>query len=149
MTYQIRTPSHVVEWRDYYQLRWQMLREPHGLPLGSEQDDLESSAWHIAIFEQSNPVAIGRLHCVQTAIGQIRYMAVAPSHQRQGLGSQILAHLETLALQQGIDTIVLNARESAVPFYLQADYQVQGEGPLMFGHIIHKVMQKQLTGVNG
>lgn len=147
MSYQIRAPQNINEWRDYYALRWQILRAPHDQPPGSEQDELENGASHLAAFDEANSiVAVGRLHqTTQPGVGQIRYMAVTTDHQRQGIGMQLLQQLEQIALRHQMTTIILNARESVVPFYQRADYLIQGEGPLMFGQIRHRVMQKQLS----
>lgn len=91
------------------------------------------------------PRAVGRLHFPSPDIGQVRYMAVAPEWQRQGLGRQVLDELERLAKEAGAKKIRLNARENAVAFYQAQGYGVVGEGELLFGAVKHQVMQKSLA----
>ncbi|PTQ88251.1 GNAT family N-acetyltransferase [Agitococcus lubricus] len=140
----IRCPYTPAEWQQYYYLRWLILRAPLGQSLGTEQDELEDSAWHLAAFYGEEVIAIGRLQANSEAIGQIRYMAVKEKYQRQGIGHRLLTALEQIARQQGMSQMVLNARETAVPFYVTANYSLLGEGPLLFGQIKHTIMSKLL-----
>ncbi len=144
----IRSPLSAKEWQAYYKLRWQVLRAPHGQLLGSEQDELEAQAFHGSVFtEQQDIVGVGRLHRLTEQTGQIRYMAVAEAYQRQGIGIQLLNYLESIAINENMRTIKLNARENALPFYLSSGYQIIGEGPLLYGVITHKWMIKELNDV--
>jgi GNAT superfamily N-acetyltransferase len=146
MPYQIRPPANIGEWRDYYLLRWRILRAPERQPQGSEQDELENVAWHLAGFDGGRLIATGRLHrSVQPQTGQIRYMAVAADYQCRGVGTLLLQGLEDIARGQDMALLILNAREQAAPFYQRAGYYIQGEGPLLFGHIRHWLMQKQVN----
>jgi hypothetical protein len=44
--------------------------------------------------------------------------------------------------ERGAKVVVLNARESAIPFYQKHGYQIIGDAPTMFGSIKHSKMQK-------
>ena len=68
--------------------------------------------------------------------------------QRKGYGSLLLAALEQAAGELKLDTIRLQARENAVPFYLRHGYQLQEKTFLLFGEIQHYLMNKQLDGVS-
>jgi predicted GNAT family N-acyltransferase len=142
---QVRAPQTDDEFARYYDLRWQILRAPWGQPRGSERDALEPTADHAAIFDERGAVlAVGRLHLNSPAEAQIRYMAVANAARGQGLGRQIVEHLEAAARQRGASVIVLNAREAVAAFYQRLGYEVIGPGPTMFGAIAHVRMQKRL-----
>lgn len=148
-SWQIRSPASDQEWADYYQLRWEILREPWQQPWGSERDEFDASAVHrCAVDENSQILAIGRLHFIDDMTGQIRYMAVTDSHQRCGLGTRILKSLEEAAHQQPCSTLQLNARENAVPFYEQNGYRIIKQSHLLYNRIQHYLMQKHLDTGN-
>lgn len=138
-----RPPQSAEEFAAYYELRWRVLRAPWSLPRGSERDELESSAHHLGIFSKEGPIAVGRLHRLDSRKGQIRCMAVDQAHQRCGLGSQILRSLEDEARLQDFDQMHLNGREDAVLFYEKHGYEVVSNGPKFWG-IRHFGMLKQL-----
>lgn len=147
MRYTYRSPSSDQEWHDYFQLRWQILRAPWQQAPGSERDEFENTAFHIAAMdEQLGIVGVGRIHRLTDAQAQIRYMAVHPAHQGQGIGGKILDHLEQQAQIWSCNEILLNARAEFLKFYLNHDYQIIGEAPTLFGSIEHKRMLKQLMG---
>jgi N-acetylglutamate synthase-like GNAT family acetyltransferase len=141
----LRPPESEQEWEAYFKLRWQILRAPWNQPPGSEKDELETSAWHFAAFIDNHKlIATGRLHKTNKTDGQIRYMAVSETYQSQGIGCQILKALESQARQEGLNKILLNARESAVGFYQKQGYQVAGREHTLFGSIHHFRMEKSL-----
>ena len=57
----------------------------------------------------------------------------------------MLDELEHLAWQLGMTTVFLDARESAVGFYLRNGYAIVGDGHTLFGEVHHSKMRKQLT----
>ncbi len=142
---QLCTPTSRNDFARYYQLRWELLRAPWQQPKGSEQDEFESSAFHImAINENDHVIGVGRLHSPGHRLGQIRYMAVCPEEQSQGIGSRLLRALEEAALQKQYRRLILNARDSAVAFYLQHGYRQRGKGPTLYGQITHTELYKEL-----
>ncbi len=140
-----RSPKTTEEFEQYYQLRWQVLRQPWGQTLGSERDSLEQQSFHRMIIDENNKViAVGRLEKNSQFSGQIRFMAVCQSAQGQGLGRQIIEALEQQAQKLGIIDLSLNARESALAFYQKLGYVSQGFSHLLFDEIKHFTMSKQL-----
>jgi len=141
-----KAPQSFEEYEAYYQFRWEMLRKSLGQPLGSEQDGLEEQSFHRMILDNNNQIlAIGRLHQVNQYQAQIRYMAVAPNSQGQGLGRQIITAIEGLAKQLGVKEILLNARATAIGFYQKCAYENQGFSHLLFDEIKHFTLLKKLT----
>jgi len=139
------TPQSTIEFEKYYRLRWQVLRQPWHQVFGSEQDELEQQSYHRMIVDKNQQVlAVGRLEKVSQHLGKIRYMAVSPKAQGQGLGQKIICTLELLAQQLGITEIELNAREIALGFYQKLAYQQQGFSHLLFDDIKHFSMRKKL-----
>ena len=64
----------------------------------------------------------------------------------RGLGQAVLDEIERLAKQQGMRTIVLDAREEVAGFYLRNGYVATGDGHTLFGEVRHTKMEKSLTG---
>lgn len=142
----IVVPRSQTDWKKYYDLRWRVLRAPWNQPRGSEKDDREAESHHLMILgPTAEPVAAGRLHFNSPAEAQVRYMAVAPEAQGRGLGSAILRELERRARAAGAQSIVLNARENAQPFYARHGYKVVGSAPTLYDAIKHVRMRKDLN----
>ncbi len=128
-----------------FDLRWRVLRAPWNQPRGSEQDSLENTSRHIvAVTLEGDFWGVGRVHWNSPEEAQIRYMAVEPLHGGKGIGSRILQALETFARESGALRIVLNARETAVPFYCKWAYNDIAEAATLFGCLAHRRMEKPL-----
>lgn len=142
--WQLRSPATAQEWQDYYQLRWQILREPWQQPIGSERDELEDLAYHLILVDEVGGIAAaGRLHKIDESRAQVRYMAVSTQHQGKGAGSRILSGLEAQAAAWGCSQVQLNARDTAQAFYQRAGYAVIADAAEQFG-IRHYVMRKTI-----
>ncbi len=144
---EIRSPETDTEFEAYYDLRWRVLRQPWGQSPGSERDELDDDATHVAGYDEvKGLVCVGRLHAVETGVGQVRYMAVEEPLRGRGLGQAVLNELERLAKRQGMSVIVLDAREAAVGFYRRNGYEAVDEGHVLFGEVRHSKMRKRLDG---
>ncbi len=76
MEIEIRAPKTKKEQEEYYNLRWEILRKPWNQPKGSEKDEYENDAIHIAAFVNGKIIGVGRIHFNSKEEAQIRYMAV-------------------------------------------------------------------------
>lgn len=145
---EVTTPRTAQEMERYFDLRWQVLREPFNQPRGSERDELDlpgSGTEHAVIFSETGAaVAAGRIQLNTPDEAQVRYMAVAESSRGQGLGRLIVRRLEEIARARGATYAVLNARDEAVGFYRSLGYEVVGVGPTIFGSVTHSRMMKSL-----
>jgi len=141
----MRSPASDLDWERYYDLRWRVLREPWQQPRGSERDDRESDAFHLALWDRGGtPVAVGRVQMNSPKQAQVRCRAVDPAWARQGLGGRILIALAADAAELGAAEVVLNARVEAQPFYLHNGYSRTGPAGTLFGSIPHDAMMKTL-----
>jgi predicted GNAT family N-acyltransferase len=141
---EVITPHTAEQLANYFELRWQVLREPLGQPRGSERDELDEVADHaLLVSDEGEPLAAGRLHLNSPKEAQIRYMAVAAAARGNGLGSQIVEYLERIARERGASRVILNSRDTAAGFYKSLGYNVVGEGPIFAG-ISHLRMEKRL-----
>lgn len=144
MTIELREPQNDKELELYYDLRWRILRERWTQVRESGRDEHEHDAYHLTAWNGTKIVGTGRLHFNSAEEAQVRYMAVEESYARQGIGSMILIQLEEEARRRGAKRIVLNARESALPFYSKHKYQLVDQSGTLFESIVHWRMQKDL-----
>lgn len=140
---EIREPRTKEELDRYYDLRWRVLRQPLGMPRGSEKDELESVSTHMVAVDKGRVVGVGRVHFNSRREAQVRYMAVDDSWKGKGVGKGILDALERVAAKGGAEKIVLNSRGSATVFYRKCGYHTVGEMFVYLG-IEHQKMLKTL-----
>ena len=144
MNITVKQPETADEYRQYYNLRWRILRKPWGQPEGSEKDALEDSCIHMIALNTNTVVGIGRLQFNSDSEAQIRYMAVEPDYESQGIGRRIVEALEQQTKSHNRKKIMLDAREPAVGFYEKLGYRVTEKSYLLFGSIQHFLMRKTL-----
>ncbi|MDW2133271.1 GNAT family N-acetyltransferase, partial [Vibrio sp. 2129(2023)] len=143
--FKLITPTTENQLNKYYQFRWQMLREPWRMPVGSERDEYDVVSHHRMIVDsRGRPMAIGRLYITPDNDGQIRYMAVKGNRRSKGMGSLVLVALESLARQEGAKRLVCNAREDAIAFYEKNGFERRGELTDERGPVRHQQMVKPL-----
>ncbi len=107
----LQEPQTEVEFESYYDLRWRILREPLGLPRGSEKDHLEDQSFHLsAQTEEGKIVGVAKFKPSTPKIVQISHIAVEDSMQGKGVGKMLIAALEKEARQRGCTETFLTAR---------------------------------------
>lgn len=140
----IKEPETKVEFEQYYDLRWRILRKPWNQPRGSEKDEKEEESIHIMVLHNDHVIGCGRGHFNSPTEAQIRYMAVEEGVQGKGIGTQILEALERRLTEKGAKTFILNARENVVTFYQKHNYKIIGKGHILFDVIEHFKMGKEI-----
>ena len=73
----------------------------------------------------------------------MRQVAVSDDFQRRGVGKLMVEFCEKIAVENGMNSIELHARENAVPFYLSLQYTIMGNQFLEV-NIPHYKMTKEL-----
>ncbi len=144
MSFIIKQPETLNEFKQYYDLRYRILRAPWGEPRGSEVDEIENQCFHILATSNEKTIGVGRLQINSAAEAQIRYMAVEKSYEGNGIGRMIANALEQEARNKNIDTIMLDAREPAVGFYQKLGYKIEKKSYVLFNEIQHFRMVKRL-----
>ena len=143
--YSIKSPENEEEWDSYLLFRWEILRKPLGMSKDSLADSIEDESFHLmGIDEEKNVIASGRVHFNSENEAQIRYMAVDENFKRKGVGTKIVKELEKYSLSKGKVSMILNARENAISFYLSLGYEEVGPYQSDTG-IPHKTMKKRLV----
>ncbi len=128
-----------------YPIRHTILRS--GKPISScifLGDDLHTTI-HIGGFYNNNLIAIVSLFKVKNLeisnkhSYQLRGMAILNEYQGKGYGKKIIIYAETILRKKGISIIWMNARESAIPFYITCGYSKNGrifDIPNVGSHIV-------------
>lgn len=118
--------------KEYFQtlgLRYEVLRRPLSIHFNTNDLKNEGSDIHIAAFV--NHRIIGCLILTEIAdkpfVYKMRQVAVDAACQQKGIGKKMVHFCETFATSRNFKKIELNARKSAVPFYLSLDYQIVGD----------------------
>jgi len=142
---EIRPPQTPDELARYYTLRWRILREPWGRPIGSEKDLHEERSVHLVALQGDGVIGVGRSHFSAPGEGMIRYMAVEEACRGKGVGGALLCELERRLRSQNARRVILNARETAVDFYEAYGYEIVAKAHTLYGCIEHFRMSKQLT----
>ncbi len=115
-----------------YPVRQPVLRA--GKPIESchfEGDELQSTH-HLGYFINNQLIGVVSLFEVQHSLFgaqksiQIRGMAVLDSHQKTGIGNQLIQEAENYCRKQNAMLIWFNARTSAVGFYEKLGYKIEG-----------------------
>lgn len=123
----IRSPLSDLEWENYDNFRWEVLRKPLELSHIPLKDNLEAVSFHfMGVGIEDIIVSCGRVHLNNSSEAQIRYMGVDSKFRRMRLGSAMINKLEAEALLLGAKKVTLNAREEAIKFYESLGYVVTG-----------------------
>jgi predicted GNAT family N-acyltransferase len=125
-------------------LRSRVLRQPLGLYPGPEERPAEAKLRHLGAFDGQRLVACLMLEDKGEGRVKMRQVAVDFEHQRRGVGSQLVAFSERVAREAGFREMVLNARETAVPFYERHGYEKHG-APFVEVTVPHFAMSKTLA----
>ncbi len=123
-------------------LRRRVLRHPLGLDFTDEELAAEVTDFHLVAVLDSEVVGC----LVLTPKGEsvkMRQVAVSETLQRSGVGRRMVTLSEELGRREGFAEMVLNARATAVPFYLSLGYELVGDEFVEVG-IPHRKMRKPL-----
>lgn len=125
------------------QLRNKILRQPLGLELSdNDLKDDDQSQFCVAIVN-NQVIGCNMLTSVGENMVQLKQMAIDNNFQGKGIGNDLMIFTENIARNCGYTTIVLNARETAINFYKNLNYQTTGN-PFMSVGILHVKMIKHL-----
>ena len=71
-------------------------------------------------------------------------MGVSSAALGKGYGAKIIHYIEQVGSKQGMNKIILHARENAVEFYKRCGYTVVEKSYLMWDEIQHYLMEKAI-----
>jgi len=149
------SPTREPLWSAYLDCRYRNLYEPFGLGREVNTSALDSppdraDVLHRAALSTTGTIAaVGRLDLQRNSDrgprAQLRYFAVDHASRGSGAGQALMRRLEEECIERSIPVLWMEARLAAASFYARLGYQDRGEGPLKFGLIPHRVMEKRLV----
>lgn len=109
-------------------LRYDILREPLGLDFNAKDIVEEHRQIHLGGYDaEMKLVACLVLNPIEAENAtKMRQVAVMENLQRKGLGSLLVEESEKLAKEKGFSKMIMNARETAIPFYQRLGYEKFG-----------------------
>jgi N-acetylglutamate synthase-like GNAT family acetyltransferase len=133
----IKTPHTKQEFKEYYALRYHVLREPLGLPKGTEKDDYEVISEHfMAVDDQTNEiVGVVKLYEDEPGLARFSHLAVRENQQGKGIGQLLVDTVEKRARERGFKRMGTLTRTSAVDVYEKYGYERAGMGKKLFGKL--------------
>lgn len=115
--------------KDYYQalaVRDKILRQPFNLQFDTAQLAAENLDIHI-IAKVGSKVVGTMIMTIVNDNAKMRQVAVLSEFQSKGVGKKMVEAFEQLSKSKGLNSIVLHARETAISFYKNLGYYVEGE----------------------
>ena len=97
-------------------------------------DEYQKNHIPLLLLQNGTPVGTVRLDLEDGQRAIVRMVAILPSHQRQGLGSIMMAALDTMALENNVSWLDVHADAGAVGFYEKLGWSMIDENrssPLM------------------
>ncbi len=142
----IRQPLTKQDFKDYYHLRYGLLREPMGLPKGTEKDDYEPLSLHFMAVDDHTGVVVGVVKLLECdpGVGRFSYLAVEGKYQRQGVGLRLLRTVEEKARQLKMNRLGTLARPTVVDFFEKYGYESRGLAKVKYGRLQLVYLEKDL-----
>ena len=141
---EIISPKSKKDFKNYYYLRWLILRKEFDNNLELSKDEFENSSKHIMVAYNKKVIGVGRIHALNNQSSQIRYMAVDNNYREHGIGTLILSKLISLATLSGKKYIILHSRENAIEFYEKNGFILIKKSHLLYNKIQHYLMKKEI-----
>lgn len=122
-------------------IRTKVFQEEQKVPADEEFDDIDLTAWHVLVTEDSGaPLGTGRLFEFEGG-GRIGRMAVSAEARGLGVGRRVIELLLAEGRRRGWRRFVLDAQVRAIGFYERCGFTVIGEEHLDAG-IPHRMMER-------
>lgn len=143
---EIRSPKTREDFKAYYDLRYKVLREPFGLPKGTEKDDYEPISQHFMAIDSETGKLVGcaKLFEKETGVGWLSHLAVAVPYQRTGIGKLLITHIEEIAKNEGFKVLGCLARLNTTDYFGKFGYAIAGMPTHYFGTTQVVWMEKTL-----
>ncbi len=137
-------PTHGALYDSECDLRWRLLREPLGMGRDTVRFEFEEESLHLVAHRDGVVLGCVLFFADGQGGGRLFQMAVDKALQGQGMGRRLVDHLEGRLRADGIQRVLLHARDHAIGFYGHLGYVGVGE-PYEEVGIPHLNMVKSLS----
>lgn len=92
-----------------------------------EFDKLDNTAYHLVIYKDEQPIAVGRMYFKDKTTMILGRIAAIKEYRGQKLGSKVVTALENKARELGCLETELSAQQQAQKFYEKLGYKPDGD----------------------
>lgn len=142
-THRINLPE---ELETAFSIRRNVFVDEQGVPLNDEFDEFDTLGGpceHIIAYYEDQPVGTGRVR-IHEGSGKLERICILQPYRKFGIGRRIIASLEEIAKDKGVQQVKLHGQSQAEGFYKKLGYRTSSE-EFMEDGIPHILMVKQLT----
>lgn len=112
------------------------------VPPDLELDDRDSVCIHLLLKLDNDYIGTGRIDLEKE--GKIGRLAILSSFRKQGYGKMILDNLESIAKENKLNFVWLNAQKQSLNFYIKSGYTASSD-EFLEANIIHVKMIKKFS----
>lgn len=138
----IRRVTTESELEEAFIVRKEVFVEEQGVAAEVELDEHDSSARHIVLYHDNQPIGTGRLRVVD-GLAKLERICVLAVHRKHGYGREIMKDLELMGKELGLSQAKLNAQTHAADFYVKLGYHITSDVFMEEG-MPHVTMVKEL-----
>ena len=110
-----------------YAIRQAVFVHEQGFDPNLEFDEKDMTAYHVLVFSDSVPVAVGRFFIMEDNVtAYLGRIAVLKEHRGKKVGAYLLRELEQEAKKRGAQFSMLGAQLHAKGFYEKSGYSIVG-----------------------
>jgi len=142
----IKSPKTMKDFKEYYALRYKVLREPWGQQKGTEKDDYEPISQHFMAVDDETGEIVGvvKMFEKEPGVAWFSHLAVAPNLQRKGIGKLLVKFVEDIARAQQYKVIGAMSRLTSTEYFQNFGYKITGLPMHYFGTTQVVWMEKNL-----
>jgi predicted N-acetyltransferase YhbS len=142
----IKHPATNEDFKEYYALRYEVLRKPWGQAKGTEKDDYEPISEHLMAVDDQTQKIVGVVKLCEKVpgVGWLSHLAVDLKHQNKGIGTLLVRTIEQAATKKGYTVIGCWSRLNTTLYFERFGYQIVGLPTNYFGTIQVAWMEKTL-----
>lgn len=109
----------------------------------NEFDSIDKRAYHAAVFDNSLPIASGRLY-EENGVNYVGRIAVIKEYRSLGIGLYIMKEIEKFAAGINVRELALSAQVSAKSFYEEFGYVAEGE--IYYDEFCPHILMRKVIG---
>lgn len=127
-----------------FAVREEVFVDGQGVPPERERDGHDDEATHLLASQDGTPVGTARLRRIDDDTAKVERVAVREPYREAGWGRRIVARVEAIARERGVDTLVLHSQTAVEGFYQRLGYRTTSDVFEDAG-IPHVEMEKSLV----
>lgn len=108
-------------------IRYEVLRKPLGMEMREKDVVTDAGEYHLAAFDNGQPIGCVLLRPLSDDVMQLRQMAVLEPYRGKNIGAELAKFAECFAVEKGFKTIEARARKNVQGFYEKLDYESRAD----------------------